>query len=87
MSDLEFRKKGIARALLIHLAGIAVAEGCGRFQWVVHCENASAVRLYESLGARSLREWTLMSLKGDAIRHLAAIPLDVDYFSSLMTTS
>ena len=62
--------------LIIHLAKIAVAEGCGRFQWVVHCNNASAVRLYESLGAKSLREWTLMSLKGEAIRQLAAIPLD-----------
>ena len=26
-------------ALMIHLAKIAVAEGCGRFQWVVHCRE------------------------------------------------
>jgi GNAT superfamily N-acetyltransferase len=69
----ESRSKGAGRALMIHLAKIAVAEGCGRFQWVVHCENARAVRLYESVGAASFREWTLMSLKGDAIIQLARI--------------
>lgn len=67
----EHRKKGIAKALLVHLARIAISEGCGRFQWVVHCENTRAVRLYESLGALRLREWTLMSVKGEAIRKLA----------------
>jgi GNAT superfamily N-acetyltransferase len=69
--DPRYRKKGVGRALLIHLAQVAVAEGCGRFQWVVHCENARAVRLYESIGAASFREWTLMSLKGEAIAQLA----------------
>lgn len=67
----EYRKKGVGRAILIHLAKIAVAEGCGRFQWVVHGANARAVRLYESVGAASFREWALMSLKGDAIKRLA----------------
>ena len=67
----ECRGKSTGRALMIHLAKIAVAEGCGRFQWVVHSENARAVRLYESIGAASLREWTLMSLKNDAIMYLA----------------
>ena len=68
----EFRGRRIARSLLIRLAQIAVEEGCGRFQWVVHSQNANAVSLYESMGAQSLREWTLMSIKGDGIRRLAA---------------
>src|SRR4051794_4629305 len=68
----DFRGRRIGRSLLIRLARIAVDEGCGRFQWVVHSENSSAVRLYESIGAKSLREWTLMSIKGDAIQRLAA---------------
>ncbi len=71
-----FRKKRIARALLEQLARIAMQEGCGRLQWVVHNENSGALRLYESVGARSLREWSLMSLKGDEIRELARGPLD-----------
>ena len=68
----EFRGRRIARSLLIRLAQIAVEEDCGRFQWVVHSQNTNAVSLYESMGAQSLREWTLMSIKGDGIRRLAA---------------
>ena len=30
-----FRKRGIGRALLAHLAAIAVARGCGRMEWAV----------------------------------------------------
>ena len=67
-----FRKRGVARALMIRLAQIAVARGCGRFQWVVHGGNASAVRMYESVGAEMLMEWRLMSLKREAIARLAA---------------
>lgn len=67
----EFRGKRVGRSLLIRLAQIAVEEDCGRFQWVVHSVNAVAVSLYESIGAQSLREWTLMSIKGDGIRRLA----------------
>ena len=67
----SYRGKGIGRALMVQLAGIALREGCGRFQWVVFSGNEPAVRLYESLGASSLRQWTLMSLKGAAIRNLA----------------
>lgn len=69
--DARFRKKGIAKALMAHLARIAVREGCGRFQWVVHCHNANAVALYGALGANRLEEWRLMSLKGDAILQLS----------------
>lgn len=71
----EFRGRRIGRSLLVRLAQIAVKEGCGRFQWVVHSENAGAIRVYESIGAQSLREWTLMSIKGDAIHRLATSEL------------
>jgi GNAT superfamily N-acetyltransferase len=67
-----FRKSGIARRLMIRLAQIADAHGCGRFQWVVHTDNAGALRLYESVGAKLLNEWKVMSLKEEAIRRLAS---------------
>jgi GNAT superfamily N-acetyltransferase len=70
--DRAFRKRGVARALMVRLAQIAQARGCGRFQWVVHAANASAVRMYESIGAEMLTDWRLMSLKGDGIARLAA---------------
>jgi GNAT superfamily N-acetyltransferase len=57
----EFRRFGLARELMLDLARIAQIRGCGRLQWVVHARNASAVRFYESLGARTLEDWRLMS--------------------------
>lgn len=67
----EFRRRGIARALLTQVAQIADDRGCGRFEWVVNQENTGAIRLYESVGAKMLTEWRVMSLKGEAIRRLA----------------
>ena len=67
----EYRGQRMGRRLLVRLAQIAEAAGCRRFQWVVHNANASAVRLYEAAGANTLREWSLMSIKGDAITRLA----------------
>jgi GNAT superfamily N-acetyltransferase len=72
--DHEHRKKGVAKALMAHLAQIAKAQGCGRFQWLVHCENERALRLYNALGAESIDEWTLLMVKGDAIGKLAELP-------------
>jgi GNAT superfamily N-acetyltransferase len=66
------RGRGIGRALLAHLARSAVREGCGRFQWQVLDWNAPAVRFYEALGARALREWWTMRLEGEALTRLAA---------------
>ena len=62
----KFRRMGVARALLDHLAAIAKKEGCRRMQWLVHRENAAALRLYQSFGAKALDDWMLMTLKEDA---------------------
>ena len=35
LCDPRFRGKGIGKALLLHLAKVAVDEGCGRFEWQV----------------------------------------------------
>jgi GNAT superfamily N-acetyltransferase len=70
----DFRHRGIARALLSRLAEIALEKGCSRMQWLVHSANTTAIRFYESLGARGLSDWTLMTLKGDAIDNLANRP-------------
>ena len=65
------RKMGVARSLLKHLARVATEKGCARIQWLVHAENLTAIQFYESIGARSLTDWTLMNLKGEAIEQLA----------------
>lgn len=69
-----YRKKGIGKALLVHLAQIAVRENCGRFQWQVLDWNTPAIEFYESLGAKTLKEWLTMRVEGDDIGKLANEP-------------
>lgn len=65
------RGRGIGKALLVHLARIAVAERCGRFQWQVLDWNEPAIRFYEALGASALDEWRTMRVAGEALARLA----------------
>jgi GNAT superfamily N-acetyltransferase len=67
----ERRGRGVGRALLRHLASIAVARGCGRMEWAVLDWNETAIRLYRSLGAQPMAEWTVYRLTGDALRRVA----------------
>jgi GNAT superfamily N-acetyltransferase len=69
----EFRGKGIGKALLVHLAKIAVEENCGRFDWNVLDWNTPAIEFYESLGAKLLKEWRVMRVDGEVLKQLAAI--------------
>jgi GNAT superfamily N-acetyltransferase len=65
------RGKGIGKALLVHLAGIALRENCGRFVWQVLDWNEPSIGFYESLGARVMKEWLTMRVDGEALRRLA----------------
>ena len=67
----EWRGKGIGRALLRHLARIAVERGCGRIEWSVLNWNETAIRFYRNIGARPMDEWTVYRLTGEAIRRVA----------------
>lgn len=66
-----WRGQGIGRALLAHLARIAVVRECGRMEWSVLDWNESAVGFYKSLGAQPMDEWTTFRLTGDALRRAA----------------
>lgn len=69
----SMRGKGIGKALLIHLAGIAVDRNCGRFEWAVLDWNAPAIEFYKSLGAAPIDDWTIFRVDGDALRKLARL--------------
>jgi GNAT superfamily N-acetyltransferase len=71
----EFRRRGYGRALLVHLARLAVERGCGRFEWTVLEWNASAIGFYQQLGAQVLPEWRITRVTGVALASLAAQPL------------
>jgi GNAT superfamily N-acetyltransferase len=67
----DFRRRGIGKAIFIHLAQIAVRENCGRFQWQVLDWNKPAIDFYESLGAKVMSEWLTMRIEGEALKKLA----------------
>ena len=67
------RGKGIGKALLVHLARIAVRENCGRFVWQVLDWNTPSIEFYESLGATMMKEWLTMRVTGDALAKLAEL--------------
>jgi GNAT superfamily N-acetyltransferase len=69
----EARGAGIGKALLVHLAGIAVARGYGRFEWSVLDWNTPAIGFYTALGAKAQDEWTVMRVSGDALVKLAGL--------------
>ena len=66
-----FRGQGIGRALLVHLAEVAVARNCGRLEWSVLDWNEAAIGFYRSLGAVPMDEWTTFRVTGDALTTLA----------------
>ena len=67
----EHRGLGVGKALLVHLARIAVDRGYGRFEWSVLDWNEPAIGFYRKLGAVPMEEWTVMRVTGDALTALA----------------
>ena len=66
-----YRHQGAGKALLHHLARIAVANDCGRFEWSVLDWNEPAIRFYRSIGAAPMQEWVRYRLAGEALAKFA----------------
>ena len=69
----EHRGAGIGKGLLRELAALALARGCGRFEWRVLDWNEPSIRFYESLGATVMPEWELVRMTEPALGRLAGI--------------
>jgi GNAT superfamily N-acetyltransferase len=67
----RFRGKGIGKALLAHLAQVALQNNCGRLVWQVLDWNTPAIDFYKSLGATVMHEWLTMRVQGEALVGLA----------------
>ena len=65
------RGRGLGKALLSHLGGLAVQRGCGRFEWSVLDWNVNAIALYEQMGATVMPEWRICRVSGDALMAFA----------------
>lgn len=68
----EARGKGVGKALLSRLAALAIERDCARLEWWVLDWNTPAIDFYRALGARSMNEWIVNRVDGDALRALAA---------------
>lgn len=66
----EFRRAGIGRALLVHLARVARERGCGRLEWSVLDWNEPAIGFYRSIGASPVSGWTVYRVTGKALEEL-----------------
>src|SRR6516164_9170835 len=67
----RFRRHGLGRMLLTHLATIARERGYGRVEWSVLDWNELAIGFYKGLEAKPMDEWTVFRLTGDSLRKLA----------------
>ncbi len=56
------RGHGYGKALLKHLAALAVERDCGRFEWRVLDWNTPSIEFYKSLGATVMPEWHLVRM-------------------------
>jgi GNAT superfamily N-acetyltransferase len=68
------RGHGIGKALLVHLARRCVDEGMERMDWQVLDWNASAIAVYERIGARPNNGWLNYRLTGQALQDFAQEP-------------
>lgn len=63
------RGHGFGKAMLTHLAGLALERGCGRFEWSVLDWNENAIRFYQRMGAAVLPEWRICRVTGESLQH------------------
>ncbi|MEL6814174.1 MAG: GNAT family N-acetyltransferase [Cyanobacteria bacterium J06598_3] len=67
----DYRRQGIATALLQALASRAVDQDCGRLEWSVLDWNTDAITFYKRIGAVLMDEWTGCRVTGNALVELA----------------
>lgn len=67
----EHRGRGIGRAILRRLAGLAVERGCGRLEWWCLDWNEPSIAFYRSLGAEPMSDWTVYRITGQTLQDLA----------------
>ena len=68
----EARGEGHGKALLQHLAGIAVDNGYARVEWSVLDWNEPSINFYRRLGARPMDGWSTFRLTGEALEQFGS---------------
>ena len=68
----QARGRGYGKALMRHVARVAVSRDCGRFEWAVLDWNQPSIDFYKSLGAEVLPDWRICRVTGAALAALGA---------------
>jgi GNAT superfamily N-acetyltransferase len=71
----QFRAKGVGKALMTHLAKIAIAENCYGMRWEVLDWNKTAIDVYQRLGARFREHWRVMQITDKDLKRLSETEL------------
>ncbi len=66
-----FRRNGVGTALLREMARICRERNAPRLEWIVLEWNELALGRYRKLGAKTLDEWRIMGMEGEALDRLA----------------
>lgn len=67
----EYRGRGYGKAMMVHLARLAVEKGYARFEWTALDWNESAIGFYGKLGAETLDQWKTFRLSGEKLKALS----------------
>jgi GNAT superfamily N-acetyltransferase len=68
------RRGGIGRAVMEHLAALALERGHVRLEWCALDWNEPALRFYDKLGATLLEDWRMLRLDRDGMLALSEEP-------------
>jgi GNAT superfamily N-acetyltransferase len=71
----QFRGKSIGKALMVHLARLAIAENYYGMRWEVLDWNTTAIGVYQKLGAQFREHWRVMQITGEDLKRLSETEL------------
>ena len=68
----EKRGLGYGKALLKYVAKVAVERNCGRMEWICLDWNEPSLKIYRSIGAVPMSDWTVQRLDEKSLKEFAA---------------
>jgi GNAT superfamily N-acetyltransferase len=70
----ELRRGGVGRAVMEHLAALALQRGHVRLEWCALEWNQPALDFYETIGATRLEDWRMLRMDRAAMERLSGAP-------------
>jgi GNAT superfamily N-acetyltransferase len=67
-----FRSRGVGRAIIRHLAALALERGCTRVDWTAETSNPKALAFYDGLGVPRVESKVYYRLDGETLADFAA---------------